>query len=165
MIVIKNNTDTNFVEIRAIAQEVWPIAYGSILSSDQLDYMMDMMYSLSSLQAQTDIKKNLFILAIENDKALGFAGYEFNYNDSAKTKIHKIYVLTTQQGKGIGKQLIDFIAEEAKLMQQKGLILNVNKNNKAIEFYKTLGFSISAEEVIDIGNGYVMDDYVMEKDI
>jgi ribosomal protein S18 acetylase RimI-like enzyme len=165
MIVIKNNTDTNFVEIRAIAQEVWPIAYGSILSSDQLDYMMDMMYSVSSLQAQTDIKKNLFILAIENDKALGFAGYEFNYNDSAKTKIHKIYVLTTQQGKGIGKQLIDFIAEEAKLMQQKGLILNVNKNNKAIEFYKILGFSISAEEVIDIGNGYVMDDYVMEKDI
>ncbi len=165
MIVIKNNTDTNFVEIRAIAQEVWPIAYGSILSSDQLDYMMDMMYSLSSLQAQTDIKKNLFILAIENDKALGFAGYEFNYNDSAKTKIHKIYVLTTQQGKGIGKQLIDFIAEEAKLMQQKGLILNVNKNNKAIEFYKILGFSISAEEVIDIGNGYVMDDYVMGKDI
>lgn len=162
MIVIQKNTDENFDSIRAIAKEVWPIAYGAILSQEQLDYMMEMMYSVPSLQNQANAKKHRFILAKEDDNILGFASYEFNYSKKPKTKIHKIYVLSTQQGKGIGKELIDFITNEAKTRHQKALILNVNKNNTAIRFYERIGFSISFEEVIAIGNGYVMDDYVME---
>jgi ribosomal protein S18 acetylase RimI-like enzyme len=73
--------------------------------------------------------------------------------------------LTNHQGKGIGKALIDFIVNEAKERHQKGLILNVNKRNIAIRFYESIGFNISNEEVIDIGNGFVMDDFVMEKTI
>jgi ribosomal protein S18 acetylase RimI-like enzyme len=165
MIEIKNNTDENFTDIRAIAAEVWPIAYGAILSQEQLDYMMEMMYSIPSLQKQVNENGNRFILATKNEIPVGFAGYEFNYNKKPKTKIHKIYILPNQQGKGIGKELIDFIANKAKERHQKGLILNVNKNNVAIRFYERIGFSITKEEVIDIGNGYVMDDYVMEKSI
>lgn len=165
MIVIKKNTDENFTDIRAIAAEVWPIAYSAILSQKQLDYMMEMMYSVASLQVQAKEKGHRFILAKEGETVLGFASYEFNYNKKPKTKIHKIYVLSNQQGKGIGKTLIDFIVNEAKARHQKGLILNVNKNNIAIRFYERIGFEIIFEEVIDIGNGYVMDDYVMEKSI
>ena len=73
--------------------------------------------------------------------------------------------MSNQQGKGIGKQLVQFIIDEAKQRYQKALILNVNKKNIAIRFYESIGFYISFEEVIDIGNGYVMDDYVMEKSI
>jgi len=153
MIHIEKNTDDNFAAIRAIAKEVWPVAYGAILSEAQLDYMMDMMYSIPALQLQAGDKKHRFILAKEEDRILGFAAFEFNYAKKPKTKIHKIYILTTAQGKGIGKQLIDFIANEAKQRHQKGLILNVNKNNKAIRFYESIGFSISFEEVNDIGNG------------
>lgn len=165
MIEIKKNTDGNFTSIRAIAEEVWPIAYGKILSQAQLDYMMEMMYSVPSLQRQANEKSNRFILATENEIPVGFAAYEFNYNKKPKTKIHKIYVLSNQQGKGNGKALMDFIANEAKARHQKGLILNVNRNNIAIRFYESIGFSITNEEVIDIGGGYVMDDYVMEKSI
>ena len=165
MIVIERNRDENFVDIRTIAKEVWPIAYGAILSQAQLDYMMEMMYSISSLQLQSGSKKHRFILAKEAETTLGFASYEFNYCKKPKTKIHKIYVSTTAQGKGIGKELIDFITTEAKEHHQKELILNVNKKNIAIRFYESIGFSISFEEIIDIGNGYVMDDYVMEKTI
>lgn len=165
MISIQNNTDENFNSIRGIAKEVWPIAYGAILSQEQLDYMMEMMYSVPSLQLQANSKKHRFILAKEDEMVFGFASYEFNYNKKPKTKIHKIYILPSQQGKGIGKQLIDFIVNEAKARHQKGLILNVNKKNIAIRFYEAIGFDISFEEVIDIGNGYVMDDYVMEKSI
>lgn len=162
MIAIQNNTDENFTSIRAIAQEVWPIAYGAILSQEQLDYMMEMMYSIPSLQKQAKEKANHFILAIDNDIPVGFAAYEFNYNKKPRTKIHKIYILPNQQGKGIGKTLIDFIVNKAKQRHQKGLILNVNKKNIAVRFYERIGFTISREEVIDIGNGYVMDDFVME---
>lgn len=162
MISIHNNTDENFTSIKAIAEEVWPIAYGKILSQAQLDYMMEMMYSIPSLQEQANQKKHRFILAKENETVLGFASYELNYGKNPKTKIHKIYILPNQQGNGIGKTLIDYINSEAKKRHQKTLFLNVNKNNKAIRFYEKLGFTISNEQVINIGQGYVMDDYVME---
>jgi len=162
MISIQRNTDTNFNSIRAIAKEVWPIAYGAILSQEQLDYMMEMMYSISSLQKQANVNANHFIIALENEIPFGFASFEFNYNQTSKTKIHKIYVLSNQQGQGIGKLFIEYIINKAHLNNQEALLLNVNKNNKAQYFYKKLGFIISKEEVIDIGNGYVMDDYVME---
>ena len=162
MIEINKNTDEDFASIKAIAEEVWPIAYGSILNQEQLDYMMEMMYSVSSLQNQANQKGHRFILAKENGNLLGFASFEFNYIKKPKTKIHKIYILPNLQGKGIGKMLINFITSEAKKRHQKTLILNVNKRNTAIRFYESVGFTITAEEVIDIGNGYVMDDYVME---
>lgn len=164
MIAIKKNTDGNFTSIRAIAREVWPIAYGKILSQQQLDYMMEMMYSVSSLQQQAASDKE-FILAMENNQAVGFASYEFNFDGTSKTKIHKIYILSNQQGKGIGKILIDYILEQAQKEKQSALLLNVNKHNIAQHFYRKIGFEIVKEEVIDIGNGYLMDDYVMEMPI
>jgi ribosomal protein S18 acetylase RimI-like enzyme len=165
MISIQNNTDENFSSIRAIAKEVWPIAYGAILSQQQLDYMMDMMYSVDSLQKQANEKGHHFILATENGIPVGFAAYEFNYGQTSKTKIHKIYILSSQQGKGTGKILIDYITELASQNNQDALILNVNKHNLAQHFYKKLGFAIAAEEVIQIGHGFVMDDFVMERPI
>jgi ribosomal protein S18 acetylase RimI-like enzyme len=164
MISIQNNTDSNFTAIRAIAEEVWPIAYGTILSEAQLDYMMDMMYSVSALQQQFE-NGHHFITAVEDESPIGFAAYEFNYNKTSKTKIHKIYILSSQQGKGVGRILIDYITESARKNNQNGLLLNVNKHNVAQHFYKKLGFDISYEEVIDIGQGYVMDDYIMEKSL
>ncbi len=161
MITIQNNTDQHFTEVRAIAKEVWPIAYGSILSQSQLDYMMEMMYSIPALQKQFE-QGHHFILAIEEESPVGFASYEFNYSGTSKTKIHKIYILSSQQGKGIGKILIDYITESARKNNQQALVLNVNKNNIAQHFYKKLGFEIVQDEVIDIGQGYVMDDFVME---
>lgn len=164
MISIQNNTDLNFTHIRDIAREVWPIAYGAILSEQQLEYMMVMMYSVSSLREQQE-KGHHFILAIEDEAPVGFAAYEFNYGGTSKTKIHKIYILSNQQGKGTGRVLIDYITEEARKNNQEALLLNVNKNNVAQHFYTKLGFTIVEDVVIDIGNGYVMDDYIMEKPI
>ena len=77
-------------------------------------------------------------------------------------KIHKIYLLQKTQGKGFGKFIIDEVIKVAKNNHQKGVFLNVNKYNKAQFFYQKLGFAITKEEVIDIGNNYIMDDYVME---
>ena len=71
-------------------------------------------------------------------------------------------MLPETQGKGFGKFMIDEIIRIAKSNDQKGIFLNVNKYNKAKFFYEKAGFIVSKEEVIDIGNGYVMDDYVME---
>jgi ribosomal protein S18 acetylase RimI-like enzyme len=165
MIKVEKFNEGNFETIRAIAKEVWPIAYGAILSSAQLDYMMDMMYSVPSLQSQVNEMQHHFIIAKENDEALGFASFEFNYAGTNAVKIHKIYIYTRHQGRGIGKQLLDYIATEAKKIQQNKLSLNVNRNNTALNFYQRLGFILVKEEDIAIGNGYLMEDYVMEKPI
>ncbi|MGC4041656.1 MAG: GNAT family N-acetyltransferase [Flavobacterium sp.] len=164
MITIQNNTDQYFTHIRAIAEEVWPIAYGSILSQKQLEYMMVMMYSVSALQEQFE-KGHHFILAMEDESPVGFAAFEYNYDGTSKTKIHKIYILSSQQGKGTGKFLIDYITEEARKNNQQSLLLNVNKNNVAQHFYGKIGFTVADDVVIDIGSGYVMDDFIMEKPI
>ncbi|TBX65791.1 GNAT family N-acetyltransferase [Flavobacterium silvisoli] len=165
MMHIERNQDDEFKDIRAIAQEVWPIAYGSILSQPQLEYMMEMMYSVPALRQQAEEKKHHFILVKDHDVSVGFASYELNSGDTHKTKVHKIYILSTRQGEGIGKLLLDFILNEAKSQNEKAVFLNVNKYNPAQHFYQKLGFSTVKEEVIDIGNGYVMDDFVMEKSI
>lgn len=165
MIQIEKYTEKDFNSVRTIAEEVWPVAYGAILSKAQLDYMMEMMYSIPSLQKQVNEKLHHFIIAKEKDEPLGFASFEFNYRGTPTTKIHKIYIYTHLQGKGIGKQLIDYVASEAKKAQQMYLSLNVNRNNTALNFYQRQGFSIVNEEDIVIGNGYFMEDYVMEKSI
>lgn len=148
--------------LQSIAHRTWPSTFANILSPEQIQYMLNWMYSLDMLESQLD-KGHAFLLAEEEGKELGFAGFELNYSEGPKAKLHKIYLLPEAQGKGAGKELILEVADRAKKAGQKSLLLNVNKyNQKAIDFYLKMGFQEIYKEVIDIGNGYVMDDVVME---
>lgn len=147
--------------IKELAYTIWPVAYGEILSKEQLDYMLDLIYDVESLEKQVD-KNHVFLLVEDNNQFIGFASYELNFENSNKTKIQKLYVLPEIQGKGIGKHLIDYIKQIAIDANNVGLILNVNRFNKAKDFYLKYGFEITKEIKIDIGNNYIMDDYIME---
>lgn len=146
--------------IRDLAYKIWPVTYGHILSQDQFDYMMEMMYSIESLEQQLTTRP--FLLIEDEGEYIGFVSYEINIDSTHKTKIHKLYVLPQIQGKGIGKMLINHIREIAVQNQNTALVLTVNRFNKAKDFYLKQGFSIVEEKQFDIGRGYVMDDYVME---
>ncbi len=161
MINIVPASKEELIHVQSIAQRTWPDTFGEILSPEQIEYMLSWMYSLETLEQQAS-DGYLFFLAEENGEKLGFTGIEVN-QVPGKTKIHKIYILPTAQGKGIGKLLIKKVKEIALANDQASLLLNVNKYNQgAITFYEYLGFVKIDEEVIDIGNGYVMDDYVFE---
>jgi ribosomal protein S18 acetylase RimI-like enzyme len=147
--------------VRDLAYTIWPSSYGKILSEAQLDYMLDTFYSIGNLQKQMDVGQ-VFELVVENNNFIGFVSYEFNCKQTELLKLHKIYLLPETQGKGFGKSMIDEVIIIAKSNNQKGIYLNVNKYNIAKFFYEKVGFTIVKEEVIDIGNGFVMDDYVME---
>lgn len=161
MIHLEKINKTQLAIIKDLAYAIWPIAYGEILSKDQLNYMLDNFYSVENLENQMNAGQ-IFELFFEDNKVVGFVAYEFNCNEKSWLKIHKIYLLPDNQGKGFGKFMIDEIIRIAKTNNQKGIYLNVNKYNSAKFFYEKLGFTNVKEEVIDIGNGYVMDDYVME---
>jgi len=80
-------------------------------------------------------------------------------------KLHKIYLSPSLQGKGIGRFLLEEMEKKAKTLGAEKLFLNVNRFNKAIHFYQRHGYNILREEDIDIGNGYFMNDYVMQKNL
>ena len=145
-----------------LAQQIWPHAYANILTAGQLDYMLNLFYSPSSLKTQMLEQKHAFIIIEEQEGPLGFASYS-RLADSSTFKLHKLYILANQQGKGLGKAIVDFIVNEIKPQEATVLQLNVNRNNKAKNFYERLGFTVIKEEDIDIGNNYFMNDYVMEK--
>lgn len=162
MIVISTANVDDVAKIQAIAQTTWPVAYGKILSKAQLDYMLDKFYADELLSSAIINKEQHFILAYENEVCLGFASFEHNYCNRNVTRIHKLYILPNIQRKGIGKRLVDAVSKFAQENQSTTLSLNVNRFNTAVSFYKKIGFAIVFEEDIEIGNGYLMEDYRME---
>lgn len=161
MQIIKVTTKDQLQVVADLAKKIWPVTYATILSKEQLHYMLDRFYNLKALQKQLESGQVFYLAQNENQEFVGFVSYEINCKPN-KMKIHKIYVLPETQGTGIGKQLFDLVKTKAQENQQTAIFLNVNKYNNAQKFYQKLGFAITKEEVIDIGNGYVMDDYVME---
>ena len=122
--------------------------------------MLEMMYSESALKKQMEDKCQ-FIFVYEDEEPVGFASYQ--EIKQATWKLHKIYVLMTQQGKGTGKFMIDHIIKEIQRQGATSLQLQVNRGNKAKSFYEKLGFYEIERINLDIGNGFFMNDYVMEK--
>ncbi len=165
MISIIKATVKNIPEIQEIANKSWVVTYKSIISTQQIDYMLKTMYNTNVLIQQIENQNFEFYICVYSNTSIGFIAFEKNYQNSSKTKIHKLYILPNFQGKGIGKILINHSIKITLQNKNTALILNVNKQNSAKYFYKKLGFTISYQEVINIGNGFVMDDFVMELSI
>ncbi len=161
--MIYTATLSDIPEIQAIAARVWPVAYKDVSTPGQISYMLDLMYSSEALKKQMLDQCCEFILYKPNEHSVGFASY--GKNEKGIWRLHKLYVDVDLHGKGIGKILLE---EVKKRVAEKGgseLELNVNKRNKAKDFYYSQGFTLRREEVIDIGEGYVMDDYVLVVEI
>ncbi len=162
-LVIRTADQDDIATIGYLAHEVWPVTYKDILAPEQLSYMLQLFYSPQALEQQILKLKHRFIIAEIDLEEVGFAS--FSKVSPAIWKLHKLYVLPGLQGKGIGRALVDMVEEEVRTHNGAHLILNVNKNNKALHFYESLGFAIEKDELIDIGNGFVMDDFVLGKDV
>ena len=156
---IRNATTEDISLIRELTFKVWPQTYAAIISKEQIDYMLEMMYSETSLKKQMT-EGSQFVVAYDDDEPVGFASYQ--ETQPQVFKLHKIYVLSSQQGKGTGKFIINHIIAAIKKKNAKALQLQVNRYNKAKGFYEKLGFSVLKEINLDIGNGYFMNDYVMQ---
>ena len=146
--------------IRDLTFRIWPQTYATILSQQQIDYMLDWMYSEASLQQQMN-EGAQFILVYDTEDPVGFAS--FQEIEPGIYKLHKIYILASKQGKGAGRFLMDYIIKEISRKGATALQLQVNRYNKAKDFYLKLGFTIIEEADFDIGGGFFMTDYVLEK--
>ena len=147
--------------IQDLAKRSWEVAYADILKQEQIDYMLDLMYSEEALTKHFENPNYHYYLIQEDNQFLGFVGFEFHLEPET-TKLHRIYFLKEAQGKGFGKKALKLVVNETKKIDNKRVILTVNKNNSAKKFYESQGFKIYDEAISDIGNGYVMDDFLME---
>ena len=154
-------TEKDIPQIQNLAKESWNSAYANILDQEQIDYMLDLMYSESTLKTHFENQNYQYYLIQEDGVFLGFIGFEF-HNEAETTKLHRIYFLKEAQGKGLGKKTLEFVKEKVQKSGDKRLTLTVNKHNNAKNFYESQGFKVYDEAIFDIGNGYIMDDYLME---
>ena len=118
-------------------------------------------YAKDELFKQLQNPNYQYYLILSDVIPAGFIGFEFHY-EKETTKLHRIYLLNEFKGKGLGKKGLDFMKKMAAQTSDKRIILNVNKENPARKMYESQGFKVFKEEVFDIGNGYVMDDFLME---
>lgn len=149
--------------IHTLAKEIWKDTYKDILSKEQIDFMLNDMYSVESILDQMD-KGHHFLLVVDDLEFIGFASFSETSNPKIY-HIHKLYLLTKSQGKGAGRFIISHISN---LILEKGgeaVSLNVNRNNKsAINFYSKAGFEIFNS--VDIPyQQFVLNDYIMKKSL
>jgi RimJ/RimL family protein N-acetyltransferase len=150
-------TSLDISEIYRLANKIWYHHYVPIVGQEQVDYMIDKIYSQVSLTEQMHEKKHLFYLITEDNENFGF----LSISGAEEKFIHKFYIDQDVQGKGIGSSVFE---ELKKLFPDtKSFELTVNRQNyKSINFYFKLGFKIDHIADFDIGNGYWMNDFVMK---
>jgi diamine N-acetyltransferase len=143
--------------INQLAERIWRVHYPSIISHAQIDFMLDMMYSPVSLQQQMD-EGYVFFLVKQDFETIGYIS--IGRKSEGEYFLSKFYLDQKEQGKGLGKSAFALMVAEFPDMEK--LRLQVNRRNyKSVNFYFRLGFVIESSEDFDIGNGYVMDDFVM----
>lgn len=158
---VRKATISDIEAIQGLAAEIWPVAYRDILSEAQLNYMLNQFYGIEALKEQILTKGHQFYLLLNKSKQeLGFAAVSKENEDTFK--LQKLYVLPSQQGKQLGKMLLQTVIHYSKENGGMRLILNVNRYNKARFFYEKQGFKIIEEVDIAIGNNYFMNDFVMQ---
>ena len=146
--------------IQDIAERTWWPTYSKILSEEQIRYMIDALYSTETISETMSNGSQRYILLTENSGPQGFASFGLRKDDVDVAKLHKVYVLPGNQGNGYGRLLIEEVKRRLIIENIRILDLNVNRFNKAKEFYEKMGFSVLREEDVPIGP-YWMNDFVM----
>ena len=170
MVRIRKAGTEDIMSIHDMAEVVFRHTYRDILSPEQMEYMMDWMYSPVNLSRQLD-EGHVYYIAFREDVPCGYISVQPDgVNEEGRLLFHlqKIYVLPSEQGSGLGRILFDkavsHIREQAS-GRPAALELNVNRNNPSIGFYNHLGLRILRQGDFHIGHGFYMNDYIMGMDI
>ena len=156
--------------IHEMAEVVFRNTYKTILSPEQMDYMMDWMYSLPNLEKQVS-QGHTYYIAWLGDVHQGYVLVRKDSVDDDGTEVwhlEKIYVMPSAQGTGLGHKLLDTVKQHVidnKSTAKARIELNVNRNNPAVGFYRNQGLKILRQGDFPIGKGFFMNDYIMGLDV
>jgi ribosomal protein S18 acetylase RimI-like enzyme len=157
----KKATEKDVPIISVLAERIWKRHYIEIISKKQIDYMLEKMYSSNSLLQQMK-EGHHFTIAYTDNFPVGYLS--LSTKDEKSYFLHKFYVEVDQQSKGIGTQFLEHILNTVPKLETIELTVN-RQNYKAINFYFKNGFTIREVADFDIGNGYLMNDFIMVKKV
>ena len=154
------HNEAQIAAVVALAGEIWPEHYLSIIGQAQVDYMLARFQSAAAITEQLKSGDEYFLLQHQQHD-VGYAAIRMQ-RDTGSMFVSKLYLLKTSRGHGLGRAAMTALAQLARLRDVRTLWLTVNKHNPARHAYGRMGFVTIAEVVADIGGGYVMDDYKMQ---
>jgi ribosomal protein S18 acetylase RimI-like enzyme len=161
--VIRPLEPTDFEAVGKLAHTIWSAHYITMITQAQIDYMLAGRFSAENLARYIDSNERWMEVFEVDGKLVGYCSYA-RTTTASEMKLEQLYLLPNLHGKGLGSHLLNHVERRAKELGASTLILQVNKQNeKAIRAYRRNGFDVREEIVLDIGNGYVMDDYIMHK--
>ncbi|MFD2786031.1 GNAT family N-acetyltransferase [Hymenobacter rubripertinctus] len=160
---IQSATPADVPTILELAEATWEPTYRFIISREQIEYMYRVIYTAASLERQMTEQSHTFLLVYVGGQASGYASFSAQ-SEAGLYKLHKIYVLPSHQGQGLGQQLVGAVEQAVRAAGGRTLDLNVNRHNPALAFYEHLGFHRHREEDVAIGP-YWMNDYVLRKEL
>lgn len=156
-IKLSRATQQDLPRVSTLASRIWKEHYVPIIGESQVAYMLDKMYSRQALNEQVNNKKHVFFMVLGNDETIGFISVHHETNDS--WFLNKFYILGEMAGNGAGTKAFEALKT---MISPKKISLTVNRQNyKSINFYFKNGFKIERVADFDIGEGYVMNDFVM----
>jgi ribosomal protein S18 acetylase RimI-like enzyme len=163
--------EPDFAIVRGLAGTIWRQHHAAIISAGQIDYMLAERFSDDALREHVQAADRWLELLRVGQKPVGYCGYELAGLDgdgsaAADLKLGQLYLLESHRGMGLGWHMLRHVEARASELGRRGLWLQVNKKNAvAIVFYRSAGFEVIREAVFEIGGGFVMDDYVMAKQV
>ena len=161
--------EQQFGLLRELAGVIWRQHYAGMIPAAQIDSMLAGRLSDEALLQQTRARDKWLWLMRASDVCVGYCGHELAPGDGvtpAAMKLGQLYVLPSHRGTGLGGFMLSHVEAQAREHGRRLLVLQVNKRNEsAFGFYRAMGFQVVREAVFDIGGGFVMDDYIMEKPV
>lgn len=152
-------TDTEIETLAALADEIWHEFFPGIISDAQVDYMVEKFQSAPAMRQQI-AEGYRYYLVYTGAELIGYTGV---HPEEELLFLSKLYLKKQHRGHGYGRKMIEFVAGLARELGKSGVYLTVNRyNENTIAVYHATGFETVRTQVADIGNGYVMDDYVMQ---
>jgi ribosomal protein S18 acetylase RimI-like enzyme len=156
---VENSGETG--RVAELAGLIWPEHYTPIIGGPQVEYMLKRFQTVAGIVEQIKNGVSYYIIVNDEGKDAGYMALEIR-----KTGIYlsKLYLLSFERNRGLGRKAVGFAEKAAYSTKLKSISLNVNKNNhSSVAAYKKFGFTVVRTVVLDIGGGFFMDDYVMEK--
>jgi ribosomal protein S18 acetylase RimI-like enzyme len=157
------NTTEEMAEVAQLAAEIWREYYVSIITIEQIEYMIGKFQSVSAIEDQIHRQGYEYYFIHNGDSVVGYMSVKQEEN---KLFLSKFYISKEHRGRGYASQASAFLEELCKDRNLSHIWLTVNRyNTSTIKVYEKKGFQIVREQLADIGNGFVMDDFIMEKEI
>ncbi len=152
-------TSNDFRQLEPFAASIWEQHYTPIIGADQVAFMLNKYQSAKAMSDQFSAGYKYAVVICGDQKA----GY-FAYDGKAEKEvfISKLYIHKDFRRRGLGRRILDFISNEARVLGCTAMTLSVNKDNSnSIQFYIAYGFQTIKAQKVAIGEGFYMDDYVM----